>query len=177
MKADGIADPDAADEQGRQPDQRKVEPDPIDQMLQPRRRRGKGADLPAGFGEGGARRRRPAVGIGIRRQPQPIMIGDEGSRPDQPGLAKGGGGYHHRRSKGEARVGGIGLALDGGAHLQNGTAHFEAVAEPEVEPVEDRCVDRRAEDPVHAAKRRGEVLRRLQHDLAVERIGGIDRPE
>jgi len=70
-----------------------------------------------------------------------------------------------------------GLALDRGSQLEHGLPDLDAVADLEAETDEDRGVDRCTESAAPVLERCGQVLRRGQSNLAVERVGGVDRLE
>ena len=171
----GAADADPADEQCGNPDQAEEQRDPVDKALQHRARLAGGAHLPAGIGEFVAGLAHPGGRVAAGRELQPVVIGHQRTGLEQPGPGKRGGRDDDARPEGKPAQRRIGRALDRGAQLDSRGADLEAVADRETEPLGDRGLGDRAVDPVARGERRRQVLRWVEGDVAVERIGGVDR--
>ena len=87
IAGDRIADADPADQERGDADQVQEKSDPVDEPLQRGRRIGAGAQLPAGFRKGGARRAHPAGSIAppiaLGSETQPVIIVHQRTGPDQ----------------------------------------------------------------------------------------------
>ena len=152
MRGDRVSDADAADQQRGQSDQREKLREALDIAFELRRRLAAGADFPAGVRERGLgrcldRRHRAIAAVG-RRQPQPVLPAHQAAGLQQPGGAQRGLADEETRPEAKAAGKLVRFAGQRGAQFDRDIADGDAVAGFQIEPCQQRWIDRGAERAV-----------------------------
>ena len=178
IAAHRVADADAADQQGGEPDQGEEEGEAVDEAADARRRLRGVADAPAGFGkdraEGGPHGlcRQPLV------EPQAIVVLHQAAGLDQPGFFQAVVRHHEGRAEGEGPRGAVRFALQHRGDAIVDLADPHQVAQCDVEAAQQAPVDHRAPMATLGAVALGErfaEVRRAGHlDAAEEGVEAVD---
>ena len=177
MALDRVGHSHAADQQRGEADQRQILREAFDVAFERGRSVAARPHLPAGFRQLGLRRRRHGAhaGIGgvIVGQAQAIVPAHDAAGLQQSGRAQRRFADEEPRAEADAAGKLVRLRRQPGADLDGGGAHHDARARFEIEPRHQRGIGGGAVRAVALREQRGERLRRIERDLAVERIGGV----
>jgi hypothetical protein len=122
------------------------------------------------FGNGLAR-----LGNALSRgEPQPVVMVQQASRLQKTGCLQGVERGENGRAEAEAARQAIGVAPQICCDAKTGLPDSDLVTDPQAQAVENNLVGGQAPDPVLDGQRGGQVPRRLQADLAIERVETID---
>ena len=118
---------------------------------------------------------RGAIVGGVVRQLDPVDPAHQAAGLQQAGGAQA--GFADQEARAEADIAGelVRLGDDHAADLEGGVADADAVAELEIEPRQQRRIDRRAERAVALGQQIGHRHLRLERQLAEHRIVRVDR--
>ena len=162
----GIGDPDAADQQRGEADQREILREALDVALELRRGIVAVADFQAGLGErriGGIDHR---LGVGIarsrRRQAQPIGPAHQAAGLEQRGGAQRRLADDEARAESDAAGELVRLARERGAQLDGGGAERDVRAGREAQPLEQFRIDDAAEHVAAALQERRDIARQAR---------------
>ena len=176
IAAHGVADADAADQQGRQAHQRQEQRQATDEAFDLRGGVGEVAHPPAGIGEAGLKVVLPRLKVGTRIEADLVVPGDHAAGLDQPGA------FHRLEVDQQARPqdeaagrGAVGFALDGAPDAEGRIADLDGIADIEVESLADGLFDHGAPDAVPLPDRIAQVAALAQRESAIERVRVIDR--
>ena len=179
MAPDGVRHADAADQQRGETDQREILGEALDVALERGRRVVAAADLPAGVRQlrrcgVGNTGHRWVVGI-IVGQAEPVVPAQETARLNEPGGVQRLLCDHQARAEADAARELVGLDHQRGADLEDGIADADTSAGLQIEPRQQRGFGDRAVDAVALRECGGKRTRRVEHNVSVQRIGGVDR--
>ncbi len=134
VSGDGVADPDAADEQRGDAGQAEKKSEPVEQSLQRWRCLGTAAQAPAGLRKGGAGPFDPGSGIAAFRHPDPVFVIDQRSGAQQSGPRQRRPGDQDARTERQAARRGVGQAVDQRRQAEDRLADAEIFPRPQPEP-------------------------------------------
>ena len=178
MARDRIGDADAADQKRGQADQRQELGEAVDAAFELWRGLAAGADLPAGVGKILLRlvlqcRHRAVAGIGLR-QAQPVLPAHETAGLQQAGGAQRRLAHQDARAKSDRTADLVRLALQRRAQFDGDIADGDAVAGFQIEPRQQRRIDRRAISAAALRKKIGKRHGWIGHHRVDQRIIAVD---
>ncbi len=175
----GVRHADAADQERGEANQRQELGEAADGAFKLRRGIGAAADFPAGFRRGRAgirdEGRRGTIVGGVVRQFDAVDPAHEAARQQQAGGAQA--RFTDEEARTEPDIAGklVRLGGDHAAQLEGRIADRDAIAELEVEPRQQRRIDRSTERAVTLGKQLRDRQFRRECQFAEHWIGGIDR--
>ena len=147
----------------------------IDVAFQRRRRVGAAANLPAGIRQLRVGRRDHSIGGAVAAvgQSQPIGPANETAGHQQAGRAQRLVAHDHAGAESQSAGELVRFVLQGGGNLDGGVADGQTSAGLEIEPRQQRCIDRGAERAVARRQRAGERHGGIERHGAVQRIDAV----
>ena len=175
-----VGDPDAADQQRREPDQRQVLREALDIAFELRGHVAAAADFPTGLRK---LRLRGGYGVGdaVRvhpfRHPQPVMPAHQAAGLQQAGCAQSRFADQHPGTESETARKLVGFAGERGTQFHLCSPDRESGAGLQFEPRQQRRIGDDTENPVPFGQQCGKIGRRLGRDRPEQRIGPVHRFE
>ena len=174
-----IADADPADQQRGQSDDGEELRETLDIAFELRRGIVAAADVPAGFGKLQMCLRRHGFGRGIGRivgrQAQAIMPAHQTARLQQTGGTQRVLAHQQPRTKADAAGELVGLARERGADFDSRAADCQPRARLDAEPRQQDGIGGSAKTPPRCASASAKEPGRIEHRLAEQRIGAVNR--